>query len=267
MKAIIFLLSSVIYISSGSTLISKKGKSSEEFDPINTIQGKWVRIGPQGPMAIILKGDGSVDGDFGNDGSIDVVSKYELVGDIISFSDESGAMCQDAGQYKIIKNDYYIAFDLEKDNCGGRIKSTMGYWTRPEYKDFISELNSKLSESQEPGLLLTRARIYLAVGDATNAKSNLDKYIEQVDTNPRAYLNRACTNMPGNPKGVIEDCNKTIALEPDNKNAYFLRGLGRYELDQKEAACADFEKAIELGFSILRIAEQEKCQIFWENDH
>ena len=81
-------------------------------------------------------------------------------------------MCHEKGQYKILKNDYYIAFDLISDNCGGRIKSTMGYWTRPEFKDFINELNVKLSDGQEPEFLLTRARIYLAIGDAPNAQRN-----------------------------------------------------------------------------------------------
>jgi tetratricopeptide (TPR) repeat protein len=59
------------------------------------------------------------------------------------------------------------------------------------------------------------------------------------------------------------DCNKAISLEPDNKNAYFLRGLARYELGEQEEGCEDFNKAIELGFSVLRIAEQEKCIDYW----
>lgn len=240
---------------------SKSDKQNQE------VLGKWVRVGPQGPMAIILKEDGTAEGDFGNDGTIDVLSKYELVGDTISFSDEGGAMCHETGQYKIFKNGYYIAFDLISDNCSGRIKSTMGYWTRPEFKDFISELDAKLSDSVEPELLLTRARIYLAAGNSMNAQSDLDKYLEQINTNPRAYLNRAATYMPANLKGVIEDCNSTIKLEPKNKNAYFLRGLARYELGEKEAGCEDFEKAIQLGFSVLRIAEQQKCQLFWSEDN
>ncbi len=66
-------------------------------------------------------------------------------------------------------------------------------------------------------------------------------------------------------KGAVDDCNKAIALEPDNKNAYFLRGLAKYELGEKEQACEDFSRAIELGFSILRIAEEQRCAEFWKN--
>jgi tetratricopeptide (TPR) repeat protein len=70
--------------------------------------------------------------------------------------------------------------------------------------------------------------------------------------------------MPTDFQGVVEDCNNSIELDPENKNAYFLRGLARYELGEQEQGCADFEKAIQLGFSVLRLAEQQKCQKYWE---
>jgi hypothetical protein len=40
--------------------------------------------------------------------------------------------------------------------------------------------------------------------------------------------------------------------------------LARYESGEQEQGCEDFSKAIELGFSILRIAEQERCIDFWD---
>jgi len=63
------------------------------------------------------------------------------------------------------------------------------------------------------------------------------------------------------------DCNNAISLDPNNKNAYFFRGLARYELGEKEQGCADFRKAIELGFSVLRIAKQERDIGFWEENN
>jgi hypothetical protein len=96
-------------IESGSSLIN----SDAQF-----VIGKWVRIGPGGPLALTLKEDGTVGVDFGNDGSVDVSSKYQLSGDEITFIDEQGAMCDETGQYHILWNDHYIAFDLEQDECG-----------------------------------------------------------------------------------------------------------------------------------------------------
>ncbi len=234
---------------------------------VKTIEGEWVRIGATGPIALVFEQDGHVKVDFGNNGSIDVTSRYELNGTNISFVDEEGAMCHEPGVYEIHQDDdYYLAFDLIKDNCGGRIKSTMGYWTRPEFENKIKELALEISEDPRPELFLSRARIYLALGEGVRARSDLDVFIQKIDDDPRAYLNRAATQMPDDLHGVINDCNRTLKLEPDNMNAYFLRGLARYELGEKEEGCADFEKAIQLGFSVLRIAEQEKCAPFWEKD-
>jgi tetratricopeptide (TPR) repeat protein len=266
MKVLIFFVSVLFFVSGASSLIYDIDESFLEKESQKKIIGKWVRIGSQGPMALILKEDGTAQGDFGNDGTIDVMSKYEVDGDIISFNDEGGAMCGETGRYKIFMEDYYLAFDLVNDNCGGRIKSTLGYWTRPEFKDFISELDEKLSEKQKPELLLTKARIFLAIGDTKNAKENLDEYIAQIDTNPRAYLNRATTKMPGDLEGVIQDCNQSIKLDPNNKNTFFLRGSAWYEMGNMKAACADYEKAIQLGFSVLRLAEQEKCSVYWKDN-
>ncbi|NCC88511.1 MAG: tetratricopeptide repeat protein, partial [Clostridia bacterium] len=95
------------------------------------------------------------------------------------------------------------------------------------------------------------------------AKDNFDQYLSTDSLDARVYVNRAGTRFPGDLSGVIQDCSKAIALDPQNKNAYFLRGLAHYELGQKEQGCRDFEKAIELGFSVLRIAEQERCIDFW----
>ncbi|MEN8186025.1 MAG: tetratricopeptide repeat protein, partial [Bacteroidota bacterium] len=165
--------------------------------------------------------------------------------------------------YKIYKNDYYLAFDLVDDNCNGRIKTTMGFWTKPNFKELLEELDKKISDSPNANLYLNRARMYMAIGKPKKAKSDFDIYLESDTTNARVYINRAGTRFPDDMKGVLFDCNKAIALDSDNKNAYFLRGLALYELGEKKQACEDFSKAIELGFSILRIAEQEKCAEYW----
>jgi hypothetical protein len=65
-------------------------------------------------------------------------------------------------------------------------------------------------------------------------------------------------------EGVISDCDKSIQLDPTNKNGYFLRGLARYASGDKARACQDFSSAIALGFTVLKVAEYEKCAEFWE---
>ncbi|MBE0663482.1 MAG: hypothetical protein IH597_13575 [Bacteroidales bacterium] len=232
----------------------------------NKLIGKWVRIGQTGPIGFEFKDIGLVEGDFGNDQTVDVIVSYELSGDTIKFIDKEGQMCEGYGQYKVYQTDYYLSFDLIADDCSGRIKTTMGFWTRPDFNDFLKTLDDELSKLPEPELYLNRARIYLATGMTKLAKDDFDKYLLTDTLDASVYVNRAGTRFPEDLKGVVFDCNKALSLDPNNKNAYFLRGLARYESGEKEQGCEDFSQAIELGFSVLRIAEQEKCIDFWDKE-
>lgn len=248
----------------GETNNSQKEQKNEKTD--NLILGKWVRIGHTGPISFDFKENGTIEGDFGNDQSVDVISGYELSGDTIKFIDKEGQMCEGYGQYKVYQTEYYVSFDLIDDNCSGRIKTTMGFWTRPDFNDFLKTLDDEISKSPQAELYLNRARIHLATGSTKLAKHDFDNYLLTDTLDGRVYVNRAGTRFPNDLNGVVADCNKAMTLDPNNKNAYFLRGLARYELGEKEQGCEDFSKAIELGFSVLRIAEQEKCVDYWNKE-
>jgi hypothetical protein len=235
-------------------------------DEKSSIEGKWVRLTQSGPVCLEFKETGIVEVDFGIDGTIDVVSKYEMRNDTIFFTDKKGEMCPEPGIYKLEISDCYAAFDLVDDLCNGRIKMTMGFWTKPNFEELLNNLTQKISETENSELYLSRARINLALGKSFEAKADLDVYLQQNPNDARALINRAGTRFPDDMKGVVADCSKAIELEPENKNAWFLRGLAHWELGFKEKACADFTRAIELGFSILRIAEEQRCSEYWDTN-
>ena len=228
------------------------------------MEGTWLRIGPQGPTSLTFSPDGTVSCDFGMDRSVEVISAYTLKDHIISFNDIQGVTCPGPGEYYITVTAYYLGLDLKNDSCAGRVKATMGYWVRPEFEQDLKTISEEIGRSADPDWYLTRARIFLATGKSREAREDLDRYILTDTLNARAYLNRAATGFPGNPRDVIPDCNRVIELEPGNKNAYFLRGLALYQLGREEEACDDFYRAIELGFQVLKEAEHERCKEFWK---
>lgn len=240
------------------------GQEKNYQDDAFNIIGQWVRLGHSGPIGLTFHENGLVEVDFGVNGEADVVSSYVISGELIRFEDHQGLECPEVGTYLIKGNQYYAALDLVDDDCGGRIKTTMGIWIRPGFQEYLPELNERISQTGSPEDILTRARIFMAIGAADRAKADLDSYIELDQSNARVFVNRAGSRFPADLPGVIEDCNQAITLEPDNKNAYFLRGLALYETGEMEKACEDFSKAIELGFSVLRVAEYEKCKEFWQ---
>ena len=118
------------------TGLLSNGWQSPEKQVQNTIEpdsqfiGKWVRVGHTGPISFEFKDNGLVECDFGNNQTVDVITRYELKQDSVRFIDIEGQMCQSYGYYRIFQTDYYIAFDLIEDDCGGRIQTIMGFWTK-----------------------------------------------------------------------------------------------------------------------------------------
>ncbi len=263
----LFLL--VIIIFSLLNCSQKPSKIDNNKPAVNNeesfIIGKWLRMGHNGPISLLFKENGTVESYLDNNKLVDVISNFSIVNDTIKFHDVKGKSCPEMGVYKINKTDYYIAFDLIDDSCNGRVKSTMGFWVRPNFENLIKELDSIIYGSNDIEILLNRARIYMAIEKSELAKKDFDIYIQNDTTNARVYMNRAATKFPNDFLGAIIDCNKSIAIDPNNKSAYFLRGIALFQTGEKEKACEDFYKAIELGFSILKQAEKEKCDEFWMN--
>ena len=229
------------------------------------IEGQWIRFGPAGPVSLNFNSDGTVEGDLGNDNTIEIVSAYTLEKDRIEFVDKEGVTCPEPGIYRIYINDYYVSFDLIEDNCGGRIKATMGFWVRPGHEELIARLSEHINaDPSSSEAYLSRGRMYLAIGKSYEAGKDFDKYLEYDPDNARALINRAGSRFPADMKGAVEDCSRAIELDNKAKNAYFLRGLALYELGEKEKACEDFHRAIELGFTILKEAESARCSEIWK---
>lgn len=243
---------------------ASEGLEGETIQISHPILGEWLRMGHSGPIRFNFKTNGEVEGDFGNDQKVNVIAKYRIQNDTIIFQDIKGQACSGYGHYKMYQTEYYLAFDLIQDDCSGRIKTTMGFWTKPNFKELESQLNEKMITSSDSEDFLNRGRLYMATGEVRKAQLDFDSYLERDSSMARVYVNRAGTRFPNDMEGVIKDCSKAIFLDSLNKNAYFLKGLALYELGEAEAACANFEKAISLGFSVLRMAEKEKCRAFWD---
>ena len=229
----------------------------------STLIGVWKHMSPLGPVKINFKEDGVVETDLGDDNSIDVISNYVVKGNTIEFFDKKGKTCPNFGIYKVYNRGFTVAFDVLDDLCNNRIKSTAGFWVRPNHMEQIDQLNTIIEKTNDTEFVLQRGRMYLAVAKYKLAKKDFDTYIEKDSLDAKVFINRAATRFPNGFKGIVYDCNKAIALDSTDKNAYFLRGIAYYGLDKKQKGCDDFQKSIDLGFEILKEAEYKKCKDFW----
>ena len=228
-----------------------------------TVIGVWKRMSPNGPIKMTFTENGQVETDLGSDGIVEFVSTYKKVNDTIEFNDPKAKTCFEPGKYKIYHNGYTLSFDLVDDMCNNRIKSTMGFWVPVNHKKVMKNLSKSIKKTNDINEVLNRGRMYLSLGKSYEAKRDFDFYLKKDSLDPRVYINRAASRFPNGLRGVIEDCDKAIALNSKLKNAFFLRGLAHYSLGERKKACDDFNKSIELGFEILKEAEYNKCKSYW----
>ncbi len=74
-----------------------------------------------------------------------------------------------------------------------------------------------------------------------------DKAINLEPTIKRLQGRADLKGMTGDYQGTIRDCDTILKMDPTNAGAYFTRGNAKFGLRNKEGACADLKKAIELG--------------------
>lgn len=235
-------------------------------DASDKILGKWFRMSQMGPISLTFMENGEVTGDFGDDGTVEITSRWKREGRNIVFRDKSGVECPGEGVYRFNQGGSWLSFDYVSDDCGGRVQSIMGFFVREDYRERLDALSSKIEKEPSLKACLERGRMYLALGKSAEARSDFDSCIEFDPGVALYYVHRAGTRFPADMEGIVEDCGRAIELDgEENKNAYFLRGLAYYQLGEKEKACDDFYTAIELGFSILKEAEKDKCAGYWES--
>ncbi|MDG1900769.1 MAG: hypothetical protein P8I80_00925 [Bacteroidales bacterium] len=238
---------------------------SEDHNEELNINGNWVRIGQSGPIRIAFTESGFVKTDFGNDNMYEVISKYATTNNVITIVDKEGYSCDKPGEYIIDNDDYYLSIDLLKDDCDGRIITTIGYWTRSNFKELISNLDSLINISpNNKDYYLSRARINMAIGRPNLAISDLDKYILIDSSNGEAFLNRAAVKLADDTKGAISDCEISISINPNDKNAYLILGLAQYKYGMIEDACFNYKKSIDLGLTYLANAQYINCEDYWK---
>jgi tetratricopeptide (TPR) repeat protein len=103
--------------------------------------------------------------------------------------------------------------------------------------------------------------LYSEIGEYKKALALSNKLIamhpkEGVALNNRGFIKYKMNDLTG----ALEDINNSILLVADNSFAFKNRGLVYIAMNRNNEACADFQKAIYLGFSTNYGTEVEELQ-------
>jgi tetratricopeptide (TPR) repeat protein len=121
------------------------------------------------------------------------------------------------------------------------------YMKRGDLASALSDFNHAVEMEPTNAMAYSnRAAAYSRLDDMENALANYDLAILHDPNYATAYANRAFAYYKlGRYMDGVNDCNRALALKPDNANTYNNRGLCLAGLGDKEAARADFQRALE----------------------
>ena len=96
--------------------------------------------------------------------------------------------------------------------------------------------------------------------DYTGAISEYSKALAIDPDNADVYFRRGLSKKEiKDYRGANEDFSKAIEIEPDG-SYYYARGLSEIEYGRKDNGCLDFKKAVELGYKNAKEAIKENCK-------
>jgi Flp pilus assembly protein TadD len=113
-------------------------------------------------------------------------------------------------------------------------------------KNDIVMLRNYFPDDQEINLLA--AKIFRESGEALESLKILNTLLKNDNSQPDYYIERAKTfSRTGNHKFAEADFGMALDLDATNAEAYYLKGIERLKIGDKEGACIDFKKAKMFG--------------------
>ncbi|MCX6233741.1 MAG: tetratricopeptide repeat protein [Bacteroidetes bacterium] len=129
----------------------------------------------------------------------------------------------------------------------------------------LKDLNRAIELKPDYGMAYyNRAVCKFGSSDLQGAIQDYDKAIELMPDFAHAYVNRGvCKYQLSDLQGAIQDYTKSIELNPTYGIVYFNRGMAKISTKMPDliaSACADFQKALELGYAQSGEAISKYCK-------
>ncbi len=124
------------------------------------------------------------------------------------------------------------------------------YYNEGKINEALADFNKALSIKKDlPNSLSNRAAIYINMGKYKEAMEDLNNAILTKPDLANAYSNRGIIKSMTNTPGALEDMNKAISIEPNNPKLYYNRAGYYMQANQKDMACADVQRAKQMGMT------------------
>ena len=168
---------------------------------------------------------------------------------------------EELGDYASAVKDYTQAARFNPKERTYYFYRGMDYYLLGDYRSCIDDMRRSLAVSPDS----TESYYYL--GSAHYLKGNLAKgttyltlALERSDTHAYAHTDYGLLlSDESKHTTALEHFNTAIALDSTNTWAWKGRSEARWQLDEKEAACQDLQKAIDLGYPMKKKEFRKRC--------
>ncbi len=125
----------------------------------------------------------------------------------------------------------------------------------PQYDKAISKVNNSADMYNDRAYVKYRLNMY---NDAIN---DCDTAIQLFPQFMNAYYNKGIIYLGiGNPKIALKEFDTTLALSNNFYFGYFYRGMAKKQLNDMKGACADWDKSVQLGFTMAQDTIAKYCK-------
>ena len=120
-----------------------------------------------------------------------------------------------------------------------------------DYEHILSYITlgfKQANESEKVDLLLLKGNYYRGNGQLKKAKEYYDQAYQMENTNALILTSQAVILIDlEDYESAITKCNASIALDPNQMEAYYNRGIANEMVRNVDDACNDWERAFILG--------------------
>lgn len=164
---------------------------------------------------------------------------------------------------------YQEAVESYSDQLSSKPKDVEALYSRGRAYEELGDLDNAKKDF-EAGFKLDEknVKILLALSNLYQKQGNHERsllyaeYATAISGAPAMayFLKARAMHQLGNTEEALKEYGAAIQMDEKFGQAYYYRGVLKYATKKQRSACADFDKAAELGYAAAEVAIEKYCQ-------
>jgi protein O-mannosyl-transferase len=167
-----------------------------------------------------------------------------------------------SGNLKDAEKDILKAIEIKPEYIEAYLNLSSVMEAQNDLKSALIYIEKAISLNHDySAAYFNRSVLYSRLNNLTDALNDLDKAIKLDPTSYKAYNNRAEIKIRLNDlKGALVDLDQMLLLKPDYSYGYYSRAIIKKQVGLNNEACADMQKAQQMGVALAGVWLKNNCR-------